>query len=347
MLRNLVVGLIIVLGAAVILLAKPSSSQTPLVAPAVPTDRKGTHSPAAKDSIQARPAARQAIATKAANVRTTKRLQSKANKVASAPLHRLRVTSKFGPRIHPILKRKKFHGGVDLAAKMDDHVKSISQGVVIHAGRKGALGKAVYVSHPKLKITSIYGHLNKVAVRKGQKVSPGQVIGYAGTTGRSTGVHLHLTLKDQRTGRPIEPLAYLAKLGASHEGQTTIAMTSHEQPRRIAAPPNVVTLAQSTTGAAKPAPVDGQRNVVSTRLRNNIRTQSTERAVIADSATVPQTQQEQSTTAHVKLAELEAAIKKADQLKQWFAEGIASKNDFLNAQSKVDALRDSIEANKT
>src|SRR5581483_195480 len=110
----------------------------------------------------------------------------KKTKISSVPLDTVRITSKFGPRKHPVLKRKSFHAGVDLAASLNDRVKSISDGIVVYSGARGALGNAVYVSHPKLKVTSIYGHLNKVAVRKGQKVSAGNVIGYAGTTGRST-----------------------------------------------------------------------------------------------------------------------------------------------------------------
>lgn len=132
-------------------------------------------------------------------------------KSVSVPLDTLRVTSKFGLRTHPILKRKSFHNGVDLAAKLNDRVKAISDGIVTYSGTRGALGNAVYLSHPKLKVTSIYGHLNKVAVRQGQVVTAGNVIGYAGTTGRSTGVHLHLTVKDQKTGVNLEPVRYFAK----------------------------------------------------------------------------------------------------------------------------------------
>src|SRR5262249_52327649 len=87
---------------------------------------------------------------------------------ASMPLDSISVTSKFGPRIHPILKRKSFHAGIDLAAKLNDKVKAIFEGVVTQAGKDGALGNAVFISHPATKVTSIYGHLNKVAVSKGE-----------------------------------------------------------------------------------------------------------------------------------------------------------------------------------
>jgi hypothetical protein len=131
---------------------------------------------------------------------------------SSVPLEKIHVTSKFGTRKHPVLKKTAFHGGVDMRARLNDNVKSIADGIVTFSGPRGALGNAVFISHPKLKATSIYGHLNKVVVGKGRKVKAGNVIGYAGTTGRSTGVHLHLTVKDQNTGKSVEPISFLASI---------------------------------------------------------------------------------------------------------------------------------------
>jgi len=144
----------------------------------------------------------------------------------------VKVTSKFGPRKHPVLKRRSFHNGVDMKAKLNDNVKSISPGVVTYSGDRGALGNAVFVSHPILKVTSIYGHLNKVAVSKGQKISAGAVIGYAGTSGRSTGVHLHLTVKDQKTGTNIEPISFLSKIaGADKQAEGAESISDRGTPR--------------------------------------------------------------------------------------------------------------------
>lgn len=141
---------------------------------------------------------------------------------AAMPLENVRITSKFGPRKHPVLNKAAFHGGVDMRARLNDKVKSISDGIVTFSGPRGALGNAVFISHPKLKATSIYGHLNRVSVSKGKKVKAGAVIGYAGTTGRSTGVHLHLTVKDQKTGKSVEPISFLASI----EKKTGTAKTS-------------------------------------------------------------------------------------------------------------------------
>lgn len=156
------------------------------------------------------------------------------SKLSFAPLDTMRITSKFGPRKHPILRRKSFHSGVDLGAKLNDKVKVISDGIVTYSGSQGALGNAVFVSHPKLKVTSIYAHLNKVAVKSGEKISSGKLIGYAGTTGRSTGVHLHLTLKDQKTGKTLEPLGYLASMARTNSiralsGQTNSTMPAQDK----------------------------------------------------------------------------------------------------------------------
>lgn len=183
-------------------------------------------------------------------MQATKLQRSKRAKTASGPLDTVRITSKFGPRKHPVLKRRSFHNGVDLAATLNDKVKTISDGIVVYSGARGALGNAVFVSHPKLKVTSIYGHLNKVAVRKGEKVSAGNVIGYAGTTGRSTGVHLHLTVKDQRTGSNIEPVRYLSQVAVQRqiESPAVIAELRNKNRVSIAKTATKPKLARSTEG---------------------------------------------------------------------------------------------------
>jgi murein DD-endopeptidase MepM/ murein hydrolase activator NlpD len=136
------------------------------------------------------------------------------------PLEAISVMQKFGPRIHPVLKCQSFHNGVDYGAELNDKVLAIADGVVVFAGDHGDLGNAVKIRHPALKVTSIYGHLNEVALRKGKKVRAGDVIGYAGTTGRSTGVHLHLTIKDSHHRRYLEPETFLSKAGARLQGAT-------------------------------------------------------------------------------------------------------------------------------
>lgn len=128
----------------------------------------------------------------------------------SKPLERIRVTSKFGQRVHPITKKPSFHGGTDFAAKLNDKVYSVASGVVVRAGTRGALGNSVEVIDKKSNLRTIFGHLNKVAVRSGQTVTAGDVVGFAGTTGRSTGVHLHLITKSAKTGTLFNPTKVLA-----------------------------------------------------------------------------------------------------------------------------------------
>jgi hypothetical protein len=263
---------------------------------------------------------------------------------ASMPLERMRVTSKFGPRIHPILKRRTFHGGVDLAAKLNEDVKAISNGVVIHAGRKGALGKAVYVSHSRLKVTSIYGHLNKVAVKKGQRVFAGEVIGHAGTTGRSTGVHLHLTLKDQNTGRPLEPQRFLAGLGAGLETVRKV------DPSIALTPPVVASLSNEQFVLSKHTPIERNSNSFATAksIQNQQRvTKPTEQRQSKPSAIASVSKEADSYINSQRLKELQIAIEKARQLEQLFAEGIVSKKELLSAQADADKLQQSIDAKKS
>ncbi len=119
------------------------------------------------------------------------------------------VTSKAGFRVHPVTGKHDFHSGVDLAAHLNDRVYNLLDGIVTRVGWRGALGVAVEVYHPYPNIRTICGHLNAYAVRPGMYVQRGRVIGYAGSTGRSTGVHVHYTIIKNDTNEYIEPLQYL------------------------------------------------------------------------------------------------------------------------------------------
>ncbi|HEY9774508.1 MAG TPA: M23 family metallopeptidase [Planktothrix sp.] len=119
------------------------------------------------------------------------------------------VTSKAGFRIHPVTGKYDFHSGVDLGAKLNDRVYNLLDGVVTRVGVRGALGVAVEIYHPYPNIRTIYGHLNAYAVLPGMFVQRGRVIGYAGSSGRSTGVHVHFTVIKNDTDEYIEPLQYL------------------------------------------------------------------------------------------------------------------------------------------
>lgn len=120
------------------------------------------------------------------------------------------VTSKAGFRIHPVTGKGDFHSGVDLGAKLNDRVYELLDGVVTRVGWRGALGVAVEVYHPYPGVRSITGHLNAYSVLPGQWVTRGRVIGYAGSTGRSTGVHVHYTVIKADTNEYVEPMKYLS-----------------------------------------------------------------------------------------------------------------------------------------
>ncbi len=108
------------------------------------------------------------------------------------PVDGARLSSGFGMRKHPILGYSKMHRGVDFAAPRGTPVYAAGKGVVEVAGRKGAYGKYIRIRHNSSYKTA-YAHLHRIAkgIKKGRAVQQGQIIGYVGSTGRSTGPHLH------------------------------------------------------------------------------------------------------------------------------------------------------------
>jgi len=122
------------------------------------------------------------------------------------------VTSRAGFRVHPVTGRGDFHTGVDLGAKLNDKVYELLDGIVTRVGVRGNLGVAVEVYHPYPNIRTITGHLNGYTVKPGMWVRRGQVIGFAGSTGRSTGVHVHYTVIKHDTNQYIEPMKYLLQV---------------------------------------------------------------------------------------------------------------------------------------
>jgi murein DD-endopeptidase MepM/ murein hydrolase activator NlpD len=131
-----------------------------------------------------------------------------------SPLNYTRITSYFGYRTHPILKRGRFHNGVDYAAPYGTPVESTADGVVIHKGwkgghptvngRRGGYGKTVMIRHSN-GYKTLYGHLSGYGkIWVGKRVTQHDVIGYVGSTGLSTGNHLHYTI--YRYDKAINPL---------------------------------------------------------------------------------------------------------------------------------------------
>ena len=124
-----------------------------------------------------------------------------------SPLKFTRVSSPFGYRRHPILGRRHFHGGVDYAAPRGTPVQAVASGRVTFAARKGPNGNMVRIQHPG-GYESLYLHLSRILVRRGQRVGQSTVIGKVGSTGRSTGPHLDFRLK--KKGRYINPRQHVA-----------------------------------------------------------------------------------------------------------------------------------------
>ena len=113
-----------------------------------------------------------------------------------------RVTSRYGMRRHPILGYRRMHSGMDFRARHGTPIVAVTDGRVTSAGRAGGCGNAVRLAHGN-GLSTRYCHMSRFAVRSGQSVRRGQVIGYVGSTGLSTGAHLHYEM--YRGGRAINP----------------------------------------------------------------------------------------------------------------------------------------------
>jgi murein DD-endopeptidase MepM/ murein hydrolase activator NlpD len=116
------------------------------------------------------------------------------------------ISSSFGWRMHPILGYQKFHSGMDFAADYGSTIRAADRGTVIFAGWYGGYGNAVIIDHGN-GITTLYGHSSELYVAEGQSVERGQAIAAVGSTGLSTGPHLHFEVR--KDGEPTDPAAYL------------------------------------------------------------------------------------------------------------------------------------------
>lgn len=121
----------------------------------------------------------------------------------SSPLEFSRVSSGYGMRFHPVTGQHKAHLGVDYAAPTGTPVRTVGDGIVEFAGVQGGYGNVIQIRHRSNQIT-VYAHLSRIDVRKGQRVGQGDRIGAVGSTGVSTGPHLHFEFRDN--GQHRDPL---------------------------------------------------------------------------------------------------------------------------------------------
>ena len=134
------------------------------------------------------------------------------------------ITSSFGEREDPFNGEGAFHAGIDISSTFGQPVRASADGIVLTAGMATGYGREIMVDHGN-GIQTLYGHLSGFAVTSGEQVKLGQIIGYVGTSGRSTGPHLHYEVRIRNT--PVNPHKYLretmdqlasANTGSSHAG---------------------------------------------------------------------------------------------------------------------------------
>lgn len=134
------------------------------------------------------------------------------------PLKEAQITDRFGSRVHPVTGQISFHSGIDLAAAFGTAVYATANGIIHKVVLDDAgIGLAVFIKHSS-GYETVYGHLSGYEVKPGQKVKRGQQIGLVGSTGRSTGPHLHYTVMFNNVAQDPYPFASLSKLQKQEKG---------------------------------------------------------------------------------------------------------------------------------
>ena len=141
-----------------------------------------------------------------------------------------RLTSGFGSRFHPILGYRRFHAGLDLAAVAGTPIVAAADGKVVSAGWAGGYGRAVAIAHAS-GIETKYGHMSRIAAYAGEQVHRGDVIGYVGSSGLSTGPHLHFEVL--KNGRPVNPQSVKAIAGGPGMLRGEKLAAFHDQLRKL------------------------------------------------------------------------------------------------------------------
>jgi murein DD-endopeptidase MepM/ murein hydrolase activator NlpD len=116
------------------------------------------------------------------------------------------LTSRYGPRISPFTGRRQHHAGIDIAAASGAEIVAPAAGRVVFVGKKGPLGKALVLEHG-FGVRTVYGHTKAIHVKIGQEVERGELVAAVGSTGRSTGPHLHYVV--EVNGKSRNPLDYI------------------------------------------------------------------------------------------------------------------------------------------
>ena len=165
-----------------------------------------------------------------------------------------RLTSSFGMRRHPLLGYSRLHQGIDIGAPTGTPIVAASDGVVTYAGWHGGHGNFVKLQHGGGLGTG-YGHMSRIAVRNGERVRQGEIIGYVGSTGLSTGPHLHYEV--YRNGVPVNPASVTfitqAQLAGAELRKFKSALAGYLSVR-VGAPPAFA----GKSGGAKVAKADGK-----------------------------------------------------------------------------------------
>ena len=138
------------------------------------------------------------------------------------PIDGARLSSRYGRRKHPILRYTKIHRGIDFAAPIGTPIYAAGNGKVVFVGRKGAYGKYIRIRHNS-RYSTAYAHLSRYrkGIRRGKRVKQGQIIGYVGSTGRSTGPHLHYEVLVM--GKQINPLKMKLPPGRKLKGNELVS----------------------------------------------------------------------------------------------------------------------------
>lgn len=127
------------------------------------------------------------------------------------PLDNAALTSNFGMRTHPVIGGRRAHKGIDLAAPTGTPIYATADGVVSRANRFSSYGLFVSIEHGA-SLQTRFAHMSRIAVAEGEQVKKGDIIGYVGSTGRSTGPHLHYEVRVD--GRAVNPIPYMVESDA-------------------------------------------------------------------------------------------------------------------------------------